>query len=307
MYKPVSGGGDTLAVPQLVFARLSTGGGREEEARLRVALYVLREGGATPPQVARALGLKPAVADAALSYWEGAGLLAREAAEAVPPAPEAAPRRRMTTAEVVKAGQADPTLGLLLGELQRLFGAVLGKNDTAIFVTLYAQDGYPADLILTAASRAAAYGVTRAGYVESILRDWRRQGIDDCAKADRYLKLLAEREAREAELARHMGLAGEAFTLAERKKIAQWHEEYGYGLEMIEAARLAAGEQRNEVKYLGGILKKWHAKGYKSPRDVRQGEEGQNLRVSRQAAKAPGKDALAGARDYVPMKRRGGA
>lgn len=305
MYKPVKDTGDALPVPQLLFSRLAAPGA--SEPRFRVALYVLSAGGATAEDTAAALGLKRSEVERALSYWEGAGLLQREgqaAAMAAEMPAAQAKQKRLTTAETVRAGEADPTLGFMLKELQRVYGTVIGPKPTSVFASLYVQEGYPAELILMAASYAAGRGVTSAAYVESVLAGWRRNGIHTSADADLHLRLMDEREAREKELAEMMGLAWDPFTLAEKRKIALWYEEYGYGPEMIETARLAAGEKRNEVKYLAGILKKWHAKGYKSPRDVQTDGGGSNLRVQSARSAAAMQDDMLAVVDYVPMKRR---
>ncbi|NLW77987.1 MAG: DnaD domain protein [Ruminococcaceae bacterium] len=302
MYRPVKNTGDTVAVPQLLFSRLNAPGAGE--ARFRVALYLLGCGGADAADIAGALKLKPAEVERALSYWEGAGLVERDAP--AQPAVEAVPRpKRLTLHEATRAGEADPLLAMLLKELQRIYGGVIGPKAISLFASLYAQDGFSVDLILMAASYAAGKSITSARYVETVLENWRRAGINDAAAADGQLKLMAGREAREAALAQQMGLAGDAFTLAEKRKIAQWYEEYGYGPEMIEAARLAAGDKRNEVKYLAGILKKWHAKGYQAPKDIQQGDDSRNLRVeSSRRAQVAQDDILAQAAAYVPMKRR---
>ena len=289
MYRPVKNTGDTVAVPQLLFSRLNAPGAGE--ARFRVALYLLGCGGADAADIAGALKLKPAEVE-------------RDAP--AQPAVEAVPRpKRLTLHEATRAGEADPLLAMLLKELQRIYGGVIGPKAISLFASLYAQDGFSVDLILMAASYAAGKSITSARYVETVLENWRRAGINDAAAADGQLKLMAGREAREAALAQQMGLAGDAFTLAEKRKIAQWYEEYGYGPEMIEAARLAAGDKRNEVKYLAGILKKWHAKGYQAPKDIQQGDDSRNLRVeSSRRAQVAQDDILAQAAAYVPMKRR---
>jgi len=288
MYRPVKNTGDTVAVPQLLFSRLNAPGAGE--ARFRVALYLLGCGGADAADIAGALKLKPAEVE-------------RDAP--AQPAVEAVPRpKRLTLHEATRAGEADPLLAMLLKELQRIYGGVIGPKAISLFASLYAQDGFSVDLILMAASYAAGKSITSARYVETVLENWRRAGINDAAAADGQLKLMAGREAREAALAQQMGLAGDAFTLAEKRKIAQWYEEYGYGPEMIEAARLAAGDKRNEVKYLAGILKKWHAKGYQAPKDIQQGDDSRNLRVeSSRRAQVAQDDILAQAAAYVPMKR----
>lgn len=303
MYRPVKTMGDTIAVPQLLFAKLTIPG--SDDGRFRVGLYLLSKGGGDIAGISTALQMPKGKVEAALNYWEGAGLIEREAPASELPPPEK--RRKMTTGEVVRAGKADPTLGSMLDELQRLFGSVLGENDVNIFVSLYVQDGYPADLILMAASEAAANSALRRGsYTERILANWHLAGINSCAAADTYLKLQAQRAVREKALAAQMGYTGgDPFSFADKKKIAQWFEEFLFDVDMIETARLAAGDKAGDVKYLHPILKKWHAKGYRTARDVQQGGEGANLRAMRETD-APRKDILMEAVEYVPLRKRGG-
>lgn len=301
MYRLADNLGDSVAVPQLLFSRLEAAGGGE--GRFRVALYLVQHRQATAAAIARALHLKKEEVDAALSYWEGAGLL--EGRAVLPPVQEAAPekRPRMTTAQVVQAGRENATLGRLLDELQRLYGAVIGESDINLYATLYTQDGFAPEMILMAGCLAVKNNARRARYVEKVLQNWQANGINDAAAADAHMKLLEQREENERLLAGAMGLQGDPFTLADKKKIALWFEDYGYGMEMIEAARRVAGEKRNDVKYLAGILKQWQAKGYRTVRQVNSGDENHNLRNFRQTP-AAGKNPMNEAARYTPMKKR---
>ena len=72
IYKLANPGGDTVAVPRLVFSHLT----RVDGDTLRVALYVLDKNCTDPRTIARDLGLKSIeAANRALQYWSGAGLL----------------------------------------------------------------------------------------------------------------------------------------------------------------------------------------------------------------------------------------
>ena len=301
MYRPVQHAGDVVEVPRLVFSKLTSPDA--SDARFRVALYVLSEGGATCEQAAKALRIEKNTVEKALVFWEGAGLLWQEAAKE-PEQPPHDKRVRMTTRQTTEAGRANPRLGELLGELQRVFGGVISAQDINIFVTLYAQDAFDPGMILLAASDTVSRGATRASYVEKMLFTWRREGINDYAAADRHLRLLAARKVREKEVAALMGLKEDPFTVKEKKKISSWYEEYNYGIEMISAARTAAGEKCNDVLYLSGILKKWYAKGYTTARDVQQGDTNKNVRIqgSRQGI-LPQDDVLMQQEAYVSMQK----
>lgn len=90
-YRLVENKGDSVAVPQLVIAKLP----ELEDDWLRVALFVVATGETDPARIAAALRLKsPERAQTALVYWKGAGLLescgepqARGGIDAAPRAP----------------------------------------------------------------------------------------------------------------------------------------------------------------------------------------------------------------------------
>lgn len=309
MYQTVKDTGDAIAVPQLVFARLDAPGG--DDVRFKVALYALREGQVDPRGVAQKLRIPVVDAEKALEYWEGAGLLEKKA-EAVVQAPpvEAKQRQRLTMQEVASAGESDAVLGGMLTELQRIFGGIISPGDMSVFVTLYAADGVPADLILLAAAHFASKGKYSARYLEKVLLSWRRDGIADYASAEAHLKLLAQRERREKKVATLLNLPVDTLTLAERRRIAQWYEEFGYNTKMLEAARLVAGDKHDDILYISGILRKWYGKGYRTPKDVQQNEESRNVRVQGGAqpdgkTTAPaGSGILGNVDEYVPLKQR---
>lgn len=304
MYRVTQNSGDTVAVPHLVIARLADYDA--DEARFRVALHMLAGAGGTAESVAAALNLDIVKAASALAYWEGAGLLERSAAPAAAAEPKTALRKRLSAREVVQAGAQDPTLGMLVQEMQRVFGGVVSESDSCVFATLYMEDGFAADLILMCASYCASMGKVNSRYIEKVLFSWRREGITDCCTADMYLKQLALREQQEQQVAEIFCMDKPVFTLAERRRIAEWFEDFGYGKEMIEAARLAAGDKKGEVKYIHAILKKWFSSGHKTPKDVQMSGSGQNhnLRVDGSRDISPQQDILQQG-GYVPMRQRG--
>ena len=265
-YRLVENKGDSVAVPQLVIAKLP----ELEDDWLRVALFVVATGETSPARIAAALRLKsPERAQTALVYWKGAGLLetcgevqTRGDIDAAP-----APRAHLTTPEVAHAATGDPAIAGLVQECQALMGGVITQADTNILVSMYLSDGMPVDMILLGVAHFAALGKRSARYVERALLGWQREGIDSGEAAERYLRLLAEREAHEKEVAGLLGLADAKFTKAESRAVTDWYESYGYGPEMIAEAIAYAGEKKN-VKYVNGILRAWYTKGHKTVRDV---------------------------------------
>lgn len=278
MYYLVENTSDAIAVPQVVFAKLTAPSANDE--RFRVALYMLSHGSSDALTLANALKIKPEKAEKALEYWEGAGLLEAKAdTSSISIEVNDRPRQRLTTAEVAEVAQTDAMLGKLVDELQHIFGGVVSQADINIFITLYSQDKFPADLILIAAFHCVSMKKISAKYIEKVLFTWRREGISTCEQADAYLRLLAKREEREQEVAVLLQIDANTLTLSQRKHIAEWFETYSYNKEMIQAAKLSAGEKGGEIRYISGILKNWYQKGYRTPSQVQQTEGSSNLRV----------------------------
>lgn len=278
MYYLVENTGKAIAVPQVVFSKLTAPSANDE--RFRVALYMLANQSSDALSVANALKIKPEKAEKALEFWEGAGLLeTKNDTTSVSVEVVDKPRQRLTTAEVAQAAETDSMLGKLVDELQHIFGGVVSQADINIFITLYSQDKFPADLILIAAVHCVSMKKISAKYIEKVLFSWRREGISTCEQADAYLRLLAKREEREQEVATLFQIDASTLTLSQRKHIAEWFETYAYSKEMIQAARLSAGDKGNEIRYVSGILKNWNQKGYRSPNQIQQAEGGSNLRV----------------------------
>lgn len=259
--------GDSIAVPQLVVAKLP----QLEDDWLRVALMVIATGETDPARLARELRLKSVEkAREALLFWKGAGLLESCEESNVPAgdiAGASAARSHMTTPEVTAAARNDPSIAALVQECQRLMGGVITQSYTNILVSLYVADGLPVDFILLGVAHFVSLGKRSARYIERALLGWQAEGIDTVEAAERYLKLLALRSQREAEVARLFHLADAKFTKAERRAIASWYEDFQYQEDMIAEAIAYAGE-KSSVRYVNGILRAWHSKGYQTVRDV---------------------------------------
>ena len=279
-YRIVRQNGDSIAVPQLVFHQLPNA----DEASVRVALYVLATGSTDPRDIAPALHLKsPRAAESALLWWAGAGLL-----EVVHPEdePAAAPVEKPlpTIAQINEASVRDPMIAVLTTETQAALGVSLGHSALQQLVALYLNEDYPIDVILPCAAHVAGCGRHSVAALRQELRRWRADGVETGEQAEAYLERLARRQQSQKTVAEMLGLSPEHLTLTERTRIAQWSEEFGYGEDMVREALLHAGEKR-EVRYLHGILKAWHAKGWRTVQDVRGSGAltGSNVRADRPA------------------------
>lgn len=248
-YRVAAQNGDTVAVPQVVFAHLP----RAEGDAVRVALYLLGGGAAEPRTIAHDLGLKSIeAAKRALQYWAGAGLLEKDSA--VPAAPEPAP------AKIDLAALNDPYVAVLCQEAQAALGRALSRSEMLRLVGLYLNDGWQPDVILTCCTEAARQNRPTAAAVCRELQRWREAGVETGEDAERYLKQEALRAQRWAQTAALFGAGADKLTRWERTAITRWYEEWGFDDAMIEEALLHA-EAHRTVRYVDGILRAWRAQG----------------------------------------------
>ena len=248
-YRVAAQNGDTVAVPQVVFAHLP----RADGDAVRVALYLLGGGAAEPRTIAHDLGLKSIeAAKRALQYWAGAGLLEKDSA--APAAPEPAP------VKIDLAALNDPYVAVLCQEAQAALGRALGRSEMLRLVGLYLNDGWQPDVILTCCTEAARQNRPTAAAVCRELQRWREAGVETGEDAERYLKQEALRAQRWAQTAALFGAGADKLTRWERTAITRWYEEWGFDDAMIEEALLHA-EAHRTVRYVDGILRAWRAQG----------------------------------------------
>lgn len=277
-YKLAELHGDTVAVPQLVLARLTQTDGNT----MRAALYILQTGDTDPHTMARALGL-PSVEAArrALQYWAGAGLLEKERGTAASPAAEA-PKK------IDLAGLNDPYISVLCEESQTALGKALSRSELLRLVALYTEDGWQPDVILLCCAEQAR---RKHGTVAAVVREltrWRADGVETGEDAERYLRKVKQREEWCADAAAQFGTTPDKLTAWERKAIARWHEEWGASAELIGEAILRAGDKLS-VRYVDGILRSWRAQGITTVAAARgQGQlNGSNILTTARPAVTP--------------------
>ncbi len=288
-YKLAEQNGDSTAVPQVVMAHVA----RADGDTVRVALHILATGEAEPRALAKALGLKSVeAARRALQYWAGAGLLVKERAL---PAKEAKTEEEKA-AGIDLAALDDPYVAVLCEEAQATLGRALGRSELQRLVALYLEDGWGPDVLLLAAGEAARQGRHTVAALARELERWREAGVETGEDAERYLARQTRREAHRAEAAALFALEPAALTRWERGAIDRWYEEWQMDAPMIEEALLHA-EGKRTVRYVDGILRRWHAEGLTTVAAVRgKGQlAGSNILATGRRAPAPGRAAPAAA------------
>lgn len=279
-YKLAEQSGDTVAVPQLVFAHLS----RADGNTVRVALYLLNGGAADPRVIARELAL-PSIESArrALQYWAGAGLLTSDR-DAPPPV-----TGEQKAAAIDLTALNDPYVSIICSEAQQAFGKALSRMEMQRLVGLYLNDGWQPDVVLLCCAEVARQGKRTIGALSRELTRWREADVETGEDAEKYLRQQARRAQWCAEAAALFGVEPDQLTRWERSAIARWHEDWSFEEDMVEEALLRADNHRT-VRYVDGILRSWYAQGLTTVQAVRgQGQlSGSNILATGTKPAAPG-------------------
>ncbi len=293
-YKLSKQSGDSVAIPQLIISRLQD----TEDDWIRVALYVVSTGVCNAKIIAQALRLKNEhKAQQALLFWKGAGLIENSTEQdgaAQNPLQSSEKENteqkkhvHLTTQEVTGIATKDSNIAFLAQECQRLTGGIVTQSDINIFVSMYIVDEMPIDMILLGVAHFSALGKKNARYIERAMLSWQREGITTYTAAEHYLKNLEKQEEFTKRALVALGLEEIKPSKAERLLMCTWFEQYGYVEDIITEAAAVAKEKKN-IKYVNGILRRWHEQGYKTLADViRQSNLNmQNISVSNESAKS---------------------
>ncbi len=295
--------GDSVQVPQLIFNRLCD----TEEEFVRVALYMVSTKKCDVTEIKNALHIKDeSTVKQAMTFWKGAGLIksTHSSKQHVTETKQSEKKHhRLTTQQVLSTAQHDESVSFLVQECQRLVGAVITQSDINVFVSMYAVDEMPVDLILIGVAHFVSLGKRSARYIERAMLGWQKEGITTCLAAERYLKELKKRDEYSERAFVALGYENIKATKTEQMLILDWFELYNYDETMITEAAAAAGDKKS-VRYVGGILRKWHTSGIKTVKDViaTSNTTMQNVSVSNPNAKS----VLTGAVRPVPVFNNGG-
>ncbi len=104
-------------------------------------------------------------------------------------------------------------------------------------------------------------------YIKEVARSWSDAGVRDHTQAEAHMKKAAEQQKNLYDIFKYLGLNRQPMEW-EKKMIASWTSDYGYDAAII----LLALERTNtpNIRYIDGILKSWHQKGYRSVEDIQQ-------------------------------------
>lgn len=221
-------------------------------------------------------GLRLAAAEQALQEL---GLIQRPP-ERKEPAP-AEERPVYSSEELAALLEGDRDFRLLLPQVEEKLGRRLKTADLQILAGLYDDMGMPVDVIYLLVNHCIQraeerYGPGRRPTLRQIEKEgyyWYQQGLFDQASADEYLRSWRTRQQDQLRYMQVLGLGQRRPVASEEKYLLDWMEK-GFPPETVALAydKTVFYKKQLDWRYLNGILRRWHEKGWHTPEDVEQGD-----------------------------------
>ena len=267
------------------------------ESQLKVLLYILRnaEHGNNIEDMASSLNISCEEAENALSFWIERGLITenngvlepskadQSASVAVqaPVEPMEKPRtaisraRRPDSMFVAELLKEDACLAGLLEEAQTVLKKPLSSGDTATLVMLYDSFGLPCEVIAMLINYLASVGSANMRSIERLGIRWTDDGIKTVADAEHEIERMTSSRKAWGRVSSLLGIRNVGNpTKSQLDHAERWLNEWGFNDEMITEAyeRCVNTKGVYDIRYINGILKKWHEKGIMSLDVLREQE-----------------------------------
>ncbi|MBC3515178.1 DnaD domain protein [Neobittarella massiliensis] len=279
-----------------------------DEAVIRIFLHILlqKPGSIHPASLAEALDLPILKVDKALRFWCEKGLLKKE--EPLPAQPEkqavVATPQKLSRQEVNEIAATSEEIQFLLAECQNAFGRPISPTEVSTLVSLNRLFCLPVPVILMLVRYCVCIGKPGMAYIQKTGVGWLNAGIDTVEKADLHIQKLLRTRELEGEIKQLFGIYDRALTRKEQSLCYTWVEEYGFTSDIIAEAYEIGVNAKGTVNfpYIGGILRAWYLKGYRTLEEVRAGEKVEKRREKeRQQSSFSARDLDADIRPLPPV------
>lgn len=240
---------------------------------IKVLIYIMRNAADLPDVEEISANTDVSVYDVkeALFFWADAGVLVQKEVNSTEDRPKTVKKvLKPQREDVAKRGLEDPKIRYMLNETQLKFGRNLKSNETSTLVWLYDDQGLDVSLILLIVQYAVTHNKKNIRFIESVATDWIDKGIDNLADADDELRKLALGEQAWAVVQNVFGLERRKPSKKETELSVLWIDEWKISKEMLACAYEACVDAKSKFSfpYVAKIIENWHAKGYKTPKDI---------------------------------------
>jgi DnaD/phage-associated family protein len=111
-------------------------------------------------------------------------------------------------------------------------------------------------------------------YVAGIIRNWVDEGLSSPELVQAFLDKMQLRYRQHNTVFKSLGFHGRLPSEAESRIMDAWFDQYHFSMEMIlKACDFSAGTAKPSIKYINGILERWHQDGLQTPEAVDRQEK----------------------------------
>ncbi len=282
--------GTMFGVPCIVadnLLRLASG------EQIKVLLFILRNSGKSvaSEEIAAAVGVSPAQAEEAVLFWQQVNVLSPEG--------QAAPHPMMSPpAQTVKPVQSESPTKIApppkkpdyqpsvisqmmkenpdISDVFKITEQILGKLNHSMqnsLIWMYNYLGLKQEVIVTLVNYHAMIGKASVDRIEKTAERWAKMEINSLAAAQDEVERMNALNSFTGEIKRMFEM-NHAPTTKQQEFIESW-QRAGYGTPLIHLAYERTLEQINKLsfEYINKILISWGESSYKTPDDVKAGEE----------------------------------
>ncbi|MCH5296772.1 MAG: DnaD domain protein [Ruminococcus sp.] len=165
----------------------------------------------------------------------------------------------------------DEELALLVNEAQSTFGKTLSNSDISTLLMLKDTCGLPLDVILMLIQYCISIGKGNMRTVEKIGIGWADDGIYTLEAADNKIRQIKQTSKNFAVVSSVFGISNVGTPTKKQLEYGdKWVGEWKFSPEMLREAyeRCVDTKGMMNLKYIDGILKRWHANGIRNTNDL---------------------------------------
>jgi len=282
-------GDKIIALPsaQVLDSLKSTG-----EAELKVLIYSLAEQNCTAEQISDATGLSKEKIKEALIFWRDKGAISvtglrgtagnkKENSDLIRDTKQNYDSNkqqrilltdsipRYTEEEVAKKLIQHPELKCLIDDCCHILDRMLNETEAGDIVVLYDYLHLGEDYIMLLCSHCASRGKTSLMYIKKVAADLFNEGITDYSDLEAYYERIEAEKGLEGKIRKLFGMGGRRLSPTEKEAIHLWTE-WNISDELIEKAfdATVTNAEKATVKYMHGIIKRWHGDALDTPEKV---------------------------------------
>lgn len=286
--------GSVFAVPStLVDAHLKIA----TESQLKVLLYILRnsDGDNNVDNISKAVGVHTDEVKNAVDFWIERGLVAvsddmlttgaldkqnddkpREQVKEIKKPRAVSRAQRPDPMFVARRLTQDESLALLMDEAQIALSKPLSSGDTATLVMLHDTDGLPCEVLALLINYCASIGKGNMRAIERMGIQWASEGIFTIQDAEAKIIRLSKSNEAWDRVSKIFGLKNIGSPTKNQIAFADcWCNDWKFSDDMLREAYERCVNIKGEynIKYINGILAKWHAASIFNLEDLKKSDE----------------------------------